>query len=273
MDDPPYLVVGGTSFLARAFAACAFRPACRFVGHDAVADPAVFDGVAGIVNFALDPRWRREDCPPEQCLDLRLGRIAADRGLRFVMMSSRKVYDPARQWDAHEAAPTRPVDAYGRNKLAAERGLRELLGDRLLVLRAANVFGFERQPGRRTFMAMALESLATRGEIVLDVDPGVERDFVPVDDAVALLSAALRRGIAGTYNLGSGTATPVGMIAQWVIDGFGHGVLRVTDNRAFDRFRLDSSRLRQALGAPAAVALERRCRDIGRRLAEHNPAI
>ena len=46
-----------------------------------------------------------------------------------------------------ETAPTGPSDAYGRHKLAVEHALRELLGERLTVLRLANVFGYERGAG------------------------------------------------------------------------------------------------------------------------------
>ncbi|WP_207478450.1 NAD-dependent epimerase/dehydratase family protein [Arenibaculum pallidiluteum] len=268
-QEPLTLVVGQGAFLARSLAEAPGRPPCRFVGHRDLDAHGVFSGVTRIVNFALDPRWRREDCPPDECLDLRLARVAADRGLSYVLMSSRKVYHPDHQWDAGEDAPTGPTDAYGRNKLAAEERLRPLLGDHLLVLRVANVFGYERGGQRRTFMAAALGSLAGRGEIVLDVDPGVRRDFLPDPEFGRLLAAALRRDLRGTFNLGSGQAVPLGQLTGWIMDAFGAGRLLVTDHRRFDSFRLDTGRLRHALAGEWApkVTVEAHCRAIGRRLA------
>jgi dTDP-4-dehydrorhamnose reductase/UDP-glucose 4-epimerase len=269
MPEPLTLVVGKSSFLARGFAATPGRPECRFVGHRDLDDASVFDGVDRVVNFALDPRWRREECPAGEDLDARLGRAAAERGLGYVMISSRKVYDPRSQWGADESAPTAPADAYGRNKLASERRLRELLGDRLLVLRVGNVAGYEREPGRRTFMGMLLSGLAERRRVTLDVAPEVPRDFLPDADFHRLLAAALRHGLTGTYNLSSGEATPVGRLAGWVMEGFGGGELDVTDRREHDAFRLDVSRLRQVLGEGwlRTRTLEAHCRDMGRRLA------
>jgi dTDP-4-dehydrorhamnose reductase/UDP-glucose 4-epimerase len=267
-DARPILVVGRGSFLARGFAGVAGRPACRFVSHSELGDPGVFEGVGRIVNFALDPRWRAEDCPPEADLDLHLGRVAADRGLGYVMLSTRKVYRADRQWDADEDAPLGPADAYGRNKLASERRLGEILGDRLLVLRVGNVIGFEAEPGRRTFMGTVLASLARQGRVTLDVDPGVRRDFLSDAGFCRLLAAVVMHSLTGTYNLGSGDGTALGDLVGWVIEGYGRGQVEVTDHRMHDAFRLDVSRLRRALGRdwPQLGPLDDFCRDLGMRL-------
>ena len=75
-------------------------------------------------------------------------RRIADRDIAYAMLSSRKVYAPA-ETPLSETAPTGPTDPYGRHKLAVEDALRARLGDRLTVLRLANVFGYERMPVER----------------------------------------------------------------------------------------------------------------------------
>ena len=99
------------------------------------------------------------------------------------MLSSRKVYAPSAAPLA-ETAPTGPSDAYGRNKLAVEDALRDLLGERLTVLRLANIFGYERSPAATTFVSISLDRLAREGRIHYAMSPFVERDFSAGRDRV-----------------------------------------------------------------------------------------
>ncbi|HYD67803.1 NAD-dependent epimerase/dehydratase family protein [Azospirillum sp.] len=269
---PEILVVGRNSVLAGAFAACAARPPCRFVSHGELDRPGVFDGIRTVVNFALHPDTRRTPYDPAKDADLAVGRAAADRALGFVLLSTRKVYDPAALADleaggAAEDAPLGPTDHYGANKLRTEEALRALLGERLTVLRIANIVGFDRVPGRAMFMNRMLDTLAAQGCIRFDVSPFVRRDFLPDDDFARALAAVLERGLTGTFNVGSGYAVEVGRLALWVMEGYGAGELRITDPRHHDEFVLNVDRLQTAIGplSPAG-RLEELCRAVGRRL-------
>lgn len=269
---PEILVVGRNSVLAGAFAACPARPACRFVSHGDLADPSVFDGIRTVVNFALNPDTRRAPYDPAADADLTVGRAAADRGLGFVLMSTRKVYDPAvlaafGSGGAAEDAPLGPTDHYGANKLRTEEALRALLGERLTVLRIANIVGFDRVPGRAMFMNRMLDTLAGQGFIRFDVSPFVRRDFLPDGDFARTLAAVLARGLTGTWNVGSGRAVEVGRLALWVMEGYGAGELRIADPRHHDEFVLNVGRLQAVIGPLSPVGrLEDLCRAVGRRL-------
>lgn len=278
-QEPRILVTGHGSALARAFAACPARPACRFAAHGELDRPGLFDGIGTVVNFALDPAYRQSPYDERIDADLRVGRMAAERGLRYVLPSTRKVYAPdalARPGagGASESAPLGPTDHYGRNKLRTEEALRALLGEALTVLRIANVVGAERTPGRPVFMETMLASLAAEGRIRLDVSPFVRRDFIPADDFARALCAVLEHDLRGVWNLGSGRAVEVGRLALWVIEGFGRGELHVTNPRDHDAFVLDVSALERIAGplSPAG-RLERLCRDLGRTLRGSAPVL
>lgn len=260
------VVVGAGSFIARSLAALPECTSYRFLPHSAARDERAFDGASCILNCALDPRWRREDCPPGEDLDLRLGALASRRGAHYVMLSSRKVYHPDHQVGAAEDAPLAPADAYGRNKLRAEQGLRDLPGGRVSILRVGNVVGWE--PGRGTFMGAMLSSLRREGRITLDVNPFVERDFLPVETFARRLAAVLRHRPAGTWNLGAGEAVPVGRLALWLIEGFGRGGLTVASLREADAFRLEVAALAARLGGDwtPAAPLDEYCRALGHSL-------
>jgi nucleoside-diphosphate-sugar epimerase len=153
-----------------------------------------------------------------------LARAARRAGAkRFVFLSSiRAQAGPASDAVLTEALAPNPVDAYGKSKLAAERGLAELDFD-WVALRAALVYG----PGVKGNMAqliklarlpvplplgslrarrslLALENLLAAIELVL-ATPEVLRRPLIVSDPQALtigeMIAAMRRGLRRRPNL------------------------------------------------------------------------
>jgi nucleoside-diphosphate-sugar epimerase len=149
---------------------------------------------------------------------IRLARAARRAGARrFVFLSSiRAQCGPTADTVMTEAAEPRPTDAYGRSKLAAERGLAELDLD-WVSLRAvliygpgvkgnmAQLIGLARSPfplplasltARRSLLA--LENLSAAIETVLAAPGTLRRVFVAADAqalTIAEMIAALRSGL------------------------------------------------------------------------------
>ena len=262
------LVVARHSFLAQ-HALAALSPArVAAIGHDETLRPDLLDGVGCIVNFARDPMARSDDYRlDEMDTDLRLARGIGKRDIAYVMLSSRKVYAPS-EGPLSETSPTGPRDAYGRHKLAVERALRDLLGERLTVLRLANIFGYERTPGRTTFVSLALDRLAREGRIHYAMSPFVERDFLPVAAFARVLARIALAPPGGILNVGSGIGLPTGRLALWILEGFGRGALVIESTEEKDPFVLDIARLTSLYGQPCSLAdLRDACRAIGSRLA------
>jgi UDP-glucose 4-epimerase len=262
------LIVGERSFLARHVVATLPADRVRAVGHDAIDRPDLLDGVACVVNFARHPLQGSEDYRPEVMdADLRLAERIGARPVAYVMLSSRKVYAPSAE-PLTERAPVGPTDGYGRAKLAVEETLRQLLGERLTILRLANVFGYERIAGRRTFLSLVLERLHLDGEIRYDMSPFVARDFLPVATFARLLAEIAAAPPGGILNVGSGIPLPTGRLALWILEGYGRGRLVITSPREHDAFVLDVSRLERLYGLPCSLDdLKSACLDLGRRLA------
>jgi nucleoside-diphosphate-sugar epimerase len=155
---------------------------------------------------------------------IRLARAARRAGARrFVFLSSiRAQCGPAVDTVLTEAVEPRPTDAYGKSKLAAERGLAELDLD-WVSLRPVLVYG----PGVKGNMAqllrlarspfplpvaslrarrslLALENLLAAIETVLAAPGTLRRAFIAADPqalTVAEMIAALRGGIGRQPNL------------------------------------------------------------------------
>lgn len=264
------MVVGSNSFIARALRERPETANWRFVG---LAEALAEDGLAGVttlLNCAYNPLLKCGPYSVDHDIDLALARrLRPYPAARYLMLSSRMVYGPAeRGGRLVESQSTRPDSLYGKAKWHTEQGLRRVLGERLTVLRLSCVCGFEWEIGRRSFFALALRSLQQEGRIVLDMSPFVERDFLPVEQLAAWLPGIVAGLRPGLFNIGAGQGTPTGRVAQWLIEGFGRGELRVSQLREHDSFWLDIRAAAQAFAIPGVTQgrLRDHCRGLGERL-------
>ena len=259
------LVVGAGGLIGR-HVALALGPLARLRPHDAMAARDLLDGIEAVVHAGRDPRLGTPGYRLEEDLELVLARRVTEVHLPFLMLSSRKVYASA-GGPLDERAAIGPADLYGRQKLAMEAALGELLGDRLTRLRLANIFGFE--PGRTSFMGRMLDGLARDSTITFDMSPFTARDFLDVASAGRMIAALARRPPGGIVNVGSGVALETGRLALALIEGFGRGRLLVTDHAERDGFVLDCRKLEALAGPiPDAASLLARTRGLGARLSE-----
>ncbi len=168
------------------------------------AGPLQVRGVDAVIHLAGLPGVRTRRAPSalheaNVVLTERMARAASAHGIRFVLVSSSSVYGNARVLPTPEHAPPAPLNPYALSKVAAEAAVRECGAD-AVVVRPFTVYG----PGQRPEMAFArwIDLLSTRQPLPWYAAPGTARDFTYVDDAVAGILAALRRGRAGeAYNL------------------------------------------------------------------------
>ena len=266
--DNRVLIVGHNSFLAGHLLQVLPAAEVRAVGHAEIERPGLLDGIGCVISFARHPLLGSERYEPATMdPDLRLAERLGARDIAYLMLSTRKVYAPA-SVPLAEDAPIGPLDAYGRQKLAAEEQLRARLGERLTILRLANIFGYERQPGRRTFLSISLDRLQSEGRIRFDMSPFVARDFLPVEHCARLLARIAAAPPGGVLNLGSGIGLPTGRLALWVIEGYGRGELVIDAPEEKDPFVLEVGRLTSLYGPPCSYDdLRESCLAIGRRLA------
>lgn len=263
------VAIGKTSFLAQAVRDKA--PAdWIFLSHaEALENTEWAESARCTVNFSFDPKLRTEGYIESADVDSRLARLMARHGGQYIMLSSRMVYGPSVHSDGglREGDVLHPVNPYGRAKMAVEKSIADILGpERLTILRMSNVFGFE--PDRRSFFGMAQTRLVNEGKIVYDMSPLVRRDFISVwhfADALLKIASAPRPGI---YNLGAGFGIETGLIAEWLIEGYGGGELVVNKFSHADQFWLDMMETRDAFEIPALAPEDMRadCLECGRML-------
>jgi nucleoside-diphosphate-sugar epimerase len=196
-----------------------------------------------VINATFDPALYTSDYLKSLDRDHVAGKSVEESGARYVMLSSRAVYAARLEPPLSESEALEPASIYGRNKKTIEASLREELGDRLLVLRLSNVFGDE-PLGRRTFVSTAMTSLMSTGLIELDIAGATRKDFVPLSFVLSAIDVLLRDHQGGVFNIGSGSALPVGTVAEALVRGLGRGSVAFrAEGRLGEEFCLDTRKL------------------------------
>lgn len=177
---------------------------------------------------------------------------AAGRAVPVVYASSAAVYGDATALPIEESAPTRPLSAYGADKLGSELHARvagQVHGVPTAGMRFFNVFGPRQDPASPYSGVISIFAglIAAGKPITVHGDGAQTRDFVFVSDVVAHLRAAMRLAEAGlvsdVFNVCTGRATTVLQLAQALATAAGrptqvlHGPARAGD-------------IRQSLGNP-----------------------
>ncbi|MCB5363864.1 NAD-dependent epimerase/dehydratase family protein [Pusillimonas sp. CC-YST705] len=126
----------------------------------------------------------------QEALQRLIDRLDLSALQRFVFVSSTAVYAPGTEW-VNEDSPTEPPAFNGQALLAAEQFLHQALGDKLVILRLAGLYGPQR---------VQLFERLRAGRAVVPSGEGHWVNRLHDDDAVHLCAWALRLGVpAGIY--------------------------------------------------------------------------
>jgi UDP-glucose 4-epimerase len=190
--------------------------------------------------------------------------LAATHHVRkFVYISSGgAMYGEPESLPVNEGAPARPLSPYGASKQAVEAWLgvyQRTFGLDYTVLRYANIYG-PRQSIREegAVVAVFATRMAADQPVTIDGTGQQTRDFVYVGDCVTANIAALERGSASAYNVGTGRGTSVREIFDALAEVAGYaqkpnfGPARKGD---VTRIVLDPNRAQRDLGWRAEMPL------------------
>ncbi|MCC7047606.1 MAG: NAD-dependent epimerase/dehydratase family protein [Alphaproteobacteria bacterium] len=187
------------------------------------------------------------------------------RKVRVVYASSAAVYGDCPDIPLPETAPTRPLTAYGADKLGCElhgRVADQVHGVPNVGLRFFNVYGPRQDPASPYSGVIAIFAKAViEGRTPRVLGDGKQiRDFIYVDNVVDALVAAMEREAlrCDVFNVCTGRSTSIEALARLIAEACGapprveHGPPRSGDIR---ESLGDPSRLRAALGVTASVAV------------------
>jgi len=126
------------------------------------------------------------------------------------------LYGEQDYFPADEDHPIRPLSPYGIAKRAVELYLfyyRAVHGLDYVSLRYSNVYGPRQDPrGEAGVVAIFAQKLWSKAAPTINGSGRQTRDYVFVGDVVAANLAALKRGVSGPFNIGTGKETTVNEI-------------------------------------------------------------
>jgi len=156
------------------------------------------------------------------------GRRAALRQVVFASTGG-AMYGEQDYFPADEAHPARPLSPYGVAKLSVERYLyfyHVEYGLDAVALRYANVYGPRQNPHGEAGVVAIFMGKLLRGETpVINGNGEQTRDYVYVEDVVAMNLHALDYEKSDVFNVGTGKETDVNQIYDLVQQAIGSGVV------------------------------------------------
>lgn len=168
---------------------------------------------AAQMNVRESVKHPREDASVNVDGLLNLLEAGREHGLQRVLFASTggAIYGDPVYAPQDEEHPLCPVSPYGVSKLASEKYLdfyREEYGISYVSLRYANVYGPRQNPeGEAGVIAIFIEQML-RGEVPTIYGDGTQtRDYIYIDDVVAINRAVMDYEGTGIFNVGTGGET------------------------------------------------------------------
>jgi len=210
MKGIPYTVFGATGFIGDCLA-----NDLRRRGRDVLTptrdEPVVPGNFLGHVIYCigLTADFRNR---PFETVDAHVGRLRdiLERGhfSSFVYLSSTRVYKNAKSTDEDTAlvlCPADPDDLYNASKIMGEALCLGCNRPGTKVVRLSNVYGAD--IASENFLSSVLRDAVTKGRVVLRTAPDSTKDYIAIEDVVAMLPQIAERGESRIYNLANGRNT------------------------------------------------------------------
>lgn len=192
-----------------------------------------------------------------------------EQGVKHIIFSSSSaIFGETRYVPVDEEHPKDPLSPYGLSKLAAEKYcliLAAEYGLHICCLRYFNVYGINQHFNPYGNVIPIFVERALEGKsLTIYGDGSQTRDFIDVRDVVNSNVLALESRVEGVFNIGTGTATSVNELAEYVLKAIGKDVGLVYAPPRSGEVRhsiADVSKAKRELGFSATVSIEQGVRD------------
>lgn len=147
-----------------------------------------------------------------------------DRKIPFLYASSAAIYGSCDKNFIEASEYERPLNVYGYSKLLFDQYVRKIIPDadsQICGLRYFNVYGSgENHKGNMASVAFHLNNQINAGANpkLFSNSENFKRDFIHVDDVVAVNLWAWNNNISGIYNCGTGQAASFQTLANAVVE-------------------------------------------------------
>lgn len=167
-----------------------------------------------IINCSINIDYVEKNYKKSNDFDLLLAKKIQFTNCKYIFLSSRKVYKP--KFNITEDTKTKPTDQYGKNKLLSEKKLKNILSERLLVLRISNIIGLKERNIRRvhaTFLDYFFNNIKNNNIIFFGKS---YKDFLTIDQFVHILFLLIKKNTYGIFNVSLGRKVYLTNIVKWL---------------------------------------------------------
>lgn len=214
-----------------------------------------------VVNCSFDDGFFSSDFDINSSFDSKLIK-AISRNTKYIMLSTRKVYQDNQQWNACEFMDINIKEInsiYGRNKYLAETFLKENLSEEnYLLLRLPNIIGLRpnKSSTKQNFFDQMYKSLLSNKCIYFDFNRHTKKDFMLAEDLAKVIKLCINAKIKGIYNCGYGYPLECIKLAEVLMNHMGYGEIK-DEKELRDEFFLNTSKLQSKIRYPKFKGLEK----------------
>jgi len=179
--------------------------------------------------------------------------MARESDIPFVFASSASVYGNSKTFKEDETND--PLNLYALSKDLSERFINKTSNKNTFIFRPFNVYGKneDHKDDQASPISKFAKQYAETGAVkVFDGSKDIKRDFIWVGDVANIMVNYTKKGMGGTYNLGTGTAVSFYEVAK-MITGDKRDIVTVPfPNYLLDKYQYyscaDRSRLNLLIG-------------------------
>jgi nucleoside-diphosphate-sugar epimerase len=188
----------------------------------------------------------------------------------FTYLSSTRLYSGAASADedtTFRVDPRSMSDLYNLSKLTGESLVLARAGERARIARLANVYGSDWQSDN--FLISLIRDAVMKGRVVIRTSPDSSKDYISIDDTVALVIALAARGTRTIYNVATGRPVTNAVLAAALTTASGCETRFAPDAPPVHFPSIDITRIQEEFGGPRDGVLE----DLPRLVAEFRKAV
>ena len=201
------LILGRTSSLSREFSKYLKN---KKIFHNTISlnaflkwDKKKIEKFESLINFCVHKSYLHNTYNKKYDLDLKIIKKISKLKIKFVTLSSLKVYSPSA--NLLENSRKKPDTNYGKNKLISEKNITKHVKD-YLIFRLSNIITQKNKKlktsATNTFFDIIRANL--KNKKIIFPEKKTYKDFIFIDDFCQLLLLSLKKKLKGTYNLSSG---------------------------------------------------------------------
>jgi dTDP-4-dehydrorhamnose reductase len=167
-----------------------------------------------IINCSSNKEFVKKKYQVRNDNDLIIAKKIINSDTKLIMLSSRKVYNS--KFNIKEFDKEKPSCNYSRNKLLSETSVKNILYNRVLILRISNIIGLPNKNKRKlhnSFSDIFFE-MVINGYIYNNKK--IYKDFISIKKFCEIIFKLLQKNSIGLYNVSVGKKVYLSKIVAWL---------------------------------------------------------